>query len=95
MKLPQPYTHDSYMPFGRFKGKQLRNVPGWRLLHLYNSGELVDFFLRDYIEEHMEEIKTRKTEKTTTQQAEENVDRVNTIRRLKYKPLQSKPGDNY
>ena len=43
-------SDDSLMPFGRFKGQKMKDVPAWYLLHIYHEG-LQSGNVRDYIED--------------------------------------------
>lgn len=51
------YTDQTPMPFGKYSGVPLENVPDSYLLWLYNSGKLWDKALIAYIEDNLEAIK--------------------------------------
>jgi uncharacterized protein (DUF3820 family) len=38
-KIPTNYSDDSLMPFGKFRGKSLKDVPADYLLWLYNEAK--------------------------------------------------------
>jgi len=47
------YTDTTLMPFGKYKGKELQDIPASYLLWLYNEG-LNHLQLKEYIEDNME-----------------------------------------
>lgn len=53
------YTDNSPMPFGKYKGDNLGNVPASYLLYLYSQGinEILYPELKKYIEENMQALK--------------------------------------
>ena len=44
------------MPFGKFQGTAMANVPSWYLFKLYNDGEMAQGNVRDYILDNIETI---------------------------------------
>lgn len=44
------------MPFGKFTGTAMANVPAWYLLKLYNDGEMAQGNVRNYILDNLETI---------------------------------------
>lgn len=54
----------SIMPYGKFKGKQLQNVPASYLLWLYdeikNNTDMNSKYLTAYIEDNMQALKIEK-----------------------------------
>jgi uncharacterized protein (DUF3820 family) len=44
------------MPFGKYKGKEMQDVPASYLLYLYNEVDLYGK-VKDYIEENMDVLK--------------------------------------
>jgi uncharacterized protein (DUF3820 family) len=48
-----PYTDNTVMPFGKYKGKTLANVPASYLLYIYDEGFMIPPGLRQYINENM------------------------------------------
>lgn len=66
-------TDESLMPFGKFKGIRMEDVPGSYLLWLYDEWTLpnprfgfVNTDVKEYIEDNMDAIKMEvKNEKTT------------------------------
>lgn len=50
--MDQEYTDRTIMPFGKYKGKALANIPAPYLLYLYNEGIARDA-LKRYIEDNM------------------------------------------
>ena len=50
------YTDETLMPFGKFKGTKLANVPADYLLYCYREFSLQEP-LKMYIEEHLEILK--------------------------------------
>ena len=53
------YTDNSYMPFGKFKGYKMANVPGSYLIWLHGTGinETLYPELKKYIEDNMDVLK--------------------------------------
>jgi len=49
------YTDDSIMPFGKYKGRRLEDVPAGYLIWLYDNG-LDRGPLREYIEENKDAL---------------------------------------
>lgn len=50
------FTDETPMPFGKYKGVLLGNVPAEYLLYL-NSDNLADGLLKDYIKENLDQLK--------------------------------------
>ena len=50
------YTDNSPMPFGKFKGTKLANVPSYYLLWIFNNTprQNLDLGLREYIKQNMD-----------------------------------------
>lgn len=48
------YTDETPMPFGKYKGAALINVPASYLVWLYDNGYVKNLSLKDYIEDNME-----------------------------------------
>lgn len=56
--------HDSdLMPFGKYEGTQMIDVPASYLIWLYKDGEMSKGNVRDYIEENLEVLKQKIGEK--------------------------------
>lgn len=55
MSLPALYTDETLMPFGKYKGHKLANVPAAYLYWLY-YGKNIQGRLRDYIESNHQAI---------------------------------------
>lgn len=53
--LTTPFTDSTPMPFGKYVGKALVNVPAHYLLYLYNNG-CDHKQLRQYIEENLDAL---------------------------------------
>lgn len=56
-ELPLPMTDDSPMPFGKFKGKPLANVPAHYLLWVYENVPNLGASFKAYLESNMDAIK--------------------------------------
>ena len=50
-------TDESRMPWGKYKGEKMANVPGSYLLWLYENNKC-DRETRDYIEDNLDAIKS-------------------------------------
>lgn len=53
----QTMTDNSVMPFGRYRGKKLIQVPAVYLLWLYEKGD-INPELKNYIHENLQALKT-------------------------------------
>lgn len=51
-----PMTDESLMPFGKYKGKKMAEIPDYYLLYMWDNFNLRDP-LRQYIAENLEVIK--------------------------------------
>lgn len=49
-------TDESPMPFGRYKGKLMANIPASYLLYIYDNG-LYHTHVKNYIEENLDALK--------------------------------------
>jgi uncharacterized protein (DUF3820 family) len=49
-------TDQSLMPWGKYKGKTMANVPAPYLLLLHNGGELRDQAVKRYIEDNLDAL---------------------------------------
>jgi uncharacterized protein (DUF3820 family) len=47
---------DFVMPWGAYKGKKIKDVPGSYFLHLYTEGKATGL-VKKYIDDNLEEIK--------------------------------------
>lgn len=63
-----PLFDNSVMPWGIHKGKRMINVPAKYLLFLFDNGKCSDPFVRDYIIENIEVLRSEAREKTTYNQ---------------------------
>lgn len=55
--MPQViYTDETLMPFGKYKGTPLANVPNDYLLWLYENGKTFGA-MKDYLQENIEAIR--------------------------------------
>ena len=48
-------TDESPMPFGKYQGDKLANVPAWYLINAYEKGWL-KWALKKYVEDNMEDL---------------------------------------
>ena len=53
MAITQPLTDQDPMPFGKYRGKAMANVPAVYLLWLYNEG-CNDMAVRQYITDNLD-----------------------------------------
>lgn len=60
-----PMTDESSMPFGKFKGKKMANVPAGYLLWLHENVQLRDP-LKTYITENLDVIKAEVKQKNNS-----------------------------
>ena len=53
----EPYNDESLMPFGKYKGTKLKNVPDSHLIWLYNNGlkhnHLIDYIQSSFTKEQL------------------------------------------
>ncbi len=49
-------TDESLMPFGKYKGKKMANVPAYYLLYIYDGG-LMAGPVYDYIQDNIDALK--------------------------------------
>lgn len=56
-QLPLPLTDESPMPFGKYKGKKMADVPDYYLLYIYDNYDLQPH-VKTYIEQNLAAIKT-------------------------------------
>jgi len=57
---PVKFTDRTPMPFGKYKGMALANVPAFHLIWLYNRG-ILEGSLLDYVEENMDLLEEEAT----------------------------------
>lgn len=63
MSTIEGYTVETEMPFGRYKGKKLGEIPAWYLVWLSqqeefkNSNRKSDIQLRHYVEDNITKLK--------------------------------------
>lgn len=55
--LPLPMTDESLMPFGKYKGKAMANVPAYYLLWVWENVNPLRDPLKTYIETNLDVIK--------------------------------------
>lgn len=55
---------NSIMPFGKYKGRELQDVPAWYLLNL-RDGDNCDTALLDYIEDSLQALEKEEAEKNS------------------------------
>lgn len=56
-ELPLPMTDESLMPFGKFKGRALANVPAHYLLWVYENVPNLGVSFKAYLQSNMDAIK--------------------------------------
>ena len=56
--INNPFNDESIMPFGKFKGIKMANVPASYLLWLYANGTNLQYNLKNYIEENLDALKS-------------------------------------
>lgn len=54
------YDDNTLMPFGKYKGYKLANVPGSYLLRLYEEGKLSNESLKVYIKYNLQGLRQEK-----------------------------------
>lgn len=49
------YTDDTLMPFGKYKGRRLKEVPGGYYAWLLDQGNIIDKQLEQYIDDNWDD----------------------------------------
>lgn len=57
--MAEKLTDESLMPFGKYKGEKMANVPHGYLLYMYDSGKLFGA-VKDYCEENINVLRFQK-----------------------------------
>lgn len=60
-------TDNDLMPFGKYKGTKMANVPAHYLLHLFNNCDWLSGKVKSYIVDNLEELRSEAQQTNTKQ----------------------------